>query len=61
MQQVFAKQSLPNAIVEILMCGRDDPDARLLRRVAADAVILAVRQYAQEAHLQIGRHVADLV
>ena len=43
------------------MRGGDDAHARFLRRVPADAVILAVRQHAQQTHLQIGRHVADLV
>ena len=33
----------------------------LQRRVAADAVVLAVREHAQQAHLQVRRHVADLV
>jgi hypothetical protein len=61
MQQVFAEQSLPHALLEILVRGRDHADVRLLRRVAPDAVILAVGEHAQEAHLQIGRHVADLV
>ena len=31
------------------------------RRVAADAVVLAVREHAQQPHLQVGGHVADLV
>ena len=34
---------------------------RLERRMAADAVVLAVGEHAQQAHLQVGRHVADLV
>jgi len=29
--------------------------------VPAYAVVLAVRQHAQQPHLQVGRHVADLV
>ena len=32
-----------------------------MRLVAADAVELAVGEHAQQARLQVGRHVADLV
>ena len=61
MEQVLAEQAQPHALLEILVRRRDDADIRLLRRVAADAVVLAVGEHAQQAHLQIGRHVADLV
>ena len=61
MQQVLAEQAPPHALLEILVRRRDDAHIRLLRRVAADAVVLAIGQHAQQAHLQIGRHVADLV
>jgi sulfide:quinone oxidoreductase len=61
MHQVLAEQALADALVEILMRRRDDPHAGLLRRVTADAVILAVGEHAQEPHLEVGRHVADFV
>ncbi len=61
MQQVFAEETQPHALLEILMRCRDDADIRLLRRVATDAVVLAVGEHAQQPYLQIGRHVADLV
>src|SRR5689334_9611436 len=61
MQQILAKQAQPYTVVEILMCRGDDAHARPLRRMAADPVVLAVRQYAQQSNLKIGRHVADLV
>ena len=60
-QQVLAEQPPPHALLEILVRRRDHADVRLLRRVAADAVILAVGEHAQQAHLQVRRHVADLV
>ena len=60
-QQVLAEQALPHALLEVLVRGGDDPHVRPLRRVPADAVVLAVRQHAQQPHLQVRRHVADLV
>ena len=61
MQEVLAEQSLAHALLQVLVRGRDDAHVGAQRRVAADAVVLAVRQHAQEAHLQVGGHVADLV
>ena len=61
MQQVFAEQPLAHALLEILMRRGDDAYVRFQRRVAADAVILAVGQHPQQANLQVRRHVADLV
>ena len=49
------------ALLEVLVRGGDDAHVRLHRCVPADAVVLAVGEHAQQAHLQIGRHVADLV
>jgi len=60
-QQVLAEESLAHALVEVLVRRRDDAYGRTLRRVSADAVVLAVRQHAQKPHLQVGRHVADFV
>ena len=61
MQEVLAEEPQPHALLEILVRGGDHADIRLLRSVAADAVVLAVGEHAQQAHLQVGRHVADLV
>ena len=61
MEQVLAEQPLPHALVQVLVRRRDDAHARLQRRMAADPVVLAVRQHAQQPHLQVERHVADLV
>ncbi len=43
------------------MGGRDHADIDLNRRGAADAIELAVLQYAQQAGLQVRRHVADFI
>ena len=59
--QVLAEQALPHALLQVLVRRGDDAHVRLQRRVAADAVVLAVGEHAQQAHLQVGRHVADLV
>ena len=54
-QQVLAEQSLLHQRIEVLVRRRDhahvDPD----RDVAADAVELALREHAQQAHLQRAR------
>jgi hypothetical protein len=61
MQQVLAKQPLPHPLVEILVRCGDDAHVRFERRVAADAVVLAIRQHPQQPHLKVRRHIADLV
>src|SRR6266536_2967029 len=61
MQQVLAEQALANAVLEILMRRGDHAHRCLQRSMAADAVILAVGEDAQQPHLQIGWHVADFV
>ena len=43
------------------MRRRDDAHVGLDRRVAADAIEVAVGEHAQQARLQFRRHVADLV
>ena len=60
-QQVLAEQALAHALLEVLVRRGDDAHRRALRRVAADAVVLAVGEHAQQPHLQVGRHVADFV
>jgi hypothetical protein len=61
MKQIFAKQPLPDALFEVLVRCGDDAHLGLERRVAADAVVVAIGQHAQQPRLQLGRHVADLV
>ena len=61
MQQILAKQSLPHPLVEILVRCGDDTHVRFERRVPADAVVLAIGEYAEQAHLKVRRHIADLV
>jgi hypothetical protein len=60
-QQVLAEQSLPHALLEVLVRRGDHAHVRLERGVPADAVVLAVREHAQQPDLQVRRHVADLV
>ncbi|MDR8732335.1 hypothetical protein FEQ05_05728 [Burkholderia pseudomultivorans] len=59
--QVLAKQPLPHARFEILVRRGDHAHVRAQRIVAADAIELPVRQHAQQARLQVERHVADFV
>ena len=59
--EVLAEQALLHPRLEVLVGGGDHAHVRRERRVAADAVELAVGEHAQQARLQVGRHVADLV
>src|SRR3954466_2125850 len=61
MVQILAKCSLAHALLEDLMCGRDDADIHLHLLVAADAIEAAIGKHAQQARLEFRRHVADLV
>lgn len=61
MQQVLPEEPLPHALFEILVGGRDDAQIRPQRRMPSYAVVLAIGQYAQQPHLQIRRHVANLI
>ncbi len=60
-QEILAEEALLHALIQILVRRRDHAHVRLLRRVPADAVVLAVGKHAQQAHLQVRWHVADLV
>src|SRR6185369_170489 len=60
-EQVFAERAGLYALLEILVRRGDHAHVALHRVVAADAVELAVGEDAQEARLQVERHVADLV
>ena len=59
--EVLAERALAHARLEVLVRGGDHAHVRLERLVAADAVELAVGEHAQQARLQVRRHVADLV
>ncbi len=61
MQQILAEQALAHALLEVLVRRRDDAHVGAQRRMTAHAVVLAVGQHAQQPHLQVGGHVADLV
>ena len=50
-----------DALLEVLVRRGDDAHVAAHRVVAADAVELAVGEHAQQARLQVERHVADLV
>ena len=60
-EQVFAEQAVLDARFQVLVRRRDDPDVGLDRRMAANPVEMPIRQYAQQAGLQFGRHVTDFV
>ncbi len=61
MVEVLAKTPVGDARLEVLVGGGDDAHVDVDLLEAADAVETAVRQYAKQSRLQIGRHVADLV
>jgi hypothetical protein len=60
-EQVLAEHAIAHPLLQVLVGGGDDPHIGLERLVAAHAVELAVRQHAQQARLQVERHVADFV
>ena len=61
MEEVLAEEVLLDPRFEILVRRGDDADVRLDRRMSADAVVVAIGEHAQQARLQFGRHIADLV
>src|SRR3569832_910313 len=61
MKLVFTEQTGLYALFEVLMRGGDDAYVDLDRRLAADAIELAVGEHAQQPRLALGRHVADLI
>jgi hypothetical protein len=60
-QQVFAEQVLLDPGLEVLVRGRDHSHVHLHRQLAANAIELAFGEHAQQARLQLWRHVADFV
>ena len=59
--EVLAEAPRPDHLQEILVRRGDDPRVHHARRALADALELPLLQDAQELHLQVQRHVADLV
>ena len=60
-EEVFAKQSLPDCQAQVAMGRRHDADIGAERLPAADPGIFAFLQHAQQPGLRFHRHVADLV
>ena len=60
-EEVFAKQSLPDGEAQVAMCRRHDADIGAERLPASDARVFAFLQHAQKPRLRFHRHVADLV
>jgi hypothetical protein len=61
MEQVLAERAGLDPLLEILVRRGDHAHVAAHRVVAADAIELAVGEDAQQARLQVERHVADLV
>lgn len=61
MEQVLPEQALLDALFERLVGGRDDAHIHAHRLRPAHAVETALGQHAQQAGLQLDRHIADLV
>src|SRR5690606_24943019 len=59
--QVLAKQSLANALLQVLVGRRDHAGIAADGLVPADAIEVAFGEHAQQARLHLRRHVADLV
>ena len=60
-EQVLAERALEDRVLEVAMRGRDDAHVAAHAAVAADALVGALLQHAQDLDLHRQRHVADLV
>ena len=60
-EQVFTKLAGLHQGFKVLVCGCDDANIDLDRRVPANPVELAIGQYPQQPGLGVRRHVADLI
>ena len=60
-KQVFAEHAFFDALLQILVGGRNDPHIGFNGTVAADAVKMAIGQNTQQTRLQIKGHVANFV
>ena len=61
MEQILPERPAANPRFEVLVRRRDDPHVDLNRHVAADPIELAVGEHPEQARLELGRHVSDLV
>ena len=60
-EEVLPERAGAHPRFEDLVRGGDDPDIDPDRHVAPDAIELSVGQHPQQARLELGRHVSDLV
>src|SRR5215469_11320327 len=60
-EQVLAKEALPNQVTQVVVRGGHDPYIGSNRHAAADRGELAFLEHAQKPGLRVDRHVADLV
>src|SRR5436309_5045627 len=61
MIQILEEQAFANPCFQVLIGRGDDTDTRANRLMAANPIESSVRQYTQQACLQLGRHIADLI
>ena len=61
MEEVLPECPVANPRFEVLMRRRDDPHVDVNRHMAPDAIELAIGEHPEQARLEIGRHVSDLV
>ena len=61
MVQIFAEHAVLDALLQVLMGRSNHAQVGLDRIVAAHAVKMTVAQYAQQAGLQVRRHVANFI
>ncbi len=59
--EIVAQPPLGHPLLEVVAGGGDHPHVDRPRQVAARALEAALLQHAQQAHLQLGRQVGDLV
>src|SRR4030095_9364366 len=60
-EQVFAKRTFPDSLVEVPMRGRDDPHIDVNAPRAAEPLDLSLLEDANKLDLHIRRQLADLV
>ena len=59
--EILAQPALGDGLRRVAIAGRDDAHVGLHRLVAADAQDLAGLEHAQQLHLELERHLGDLV
>ena len=60
-EQVLTELSFLHTLLKVLVGCRNNSHVYLHRRIAANAIELAIGQHAQQARLYIKRHIADLI